>query len=91
MIDDPSRSGIHLRTTFCQEILHNFHVIRNALKGVRELQTTLLFYFLVGLTYPQIWNFLYYFTIEVAGISQFTYQMVAVSGAVWTVAGVLIY
>ena len=33
---DPTRSGIHLRRSFCQEISHNFHVCKNALK-VREL------------------------------------------------------
>ena len=33
---DPARSGVHLRRGFCEEIVHNYHVIRNALK-VREL------------------------------------------------------
>ena len=33
---DPRRSGIHLRRTFCEEIKHNFNVVRNALQ-VREL------------------------------------------------------
>ena len=33
---DPGRSGIHLRRTFKEEAIHNYHIIKNALK-VREL------------------------------------------------------
>ena len=86
---DPTRSGIHLRRTFSQEIAHNYHVIRNALK-VKELQRTFLFYILLGLTCPILMNFMYYFKLEV-GVSQFSYQMIGVLGGVYLVIAVMIY
>jgi len=65
---DPTRSGVHLRRGFCEEIVHNYHVIRNALK-VRELQTTLLFYVLTSVTKPINMDFMYFFYTEELKIS----------------------
>ena len=44
-----------------------------------------------GLTYPLLWDFLYYYKLEVVGISQFTYGMIHVIGSVWAVLAVLVY
>ena len=66
---DPSRSGIHLRRSFCQEVEHNWNVVRNAMK-IRILRDIYLFYILLAVTFPQLWNFMYYFYRDEVGMSQ---------------------
>ena len=87
---DPTRSGVHLRRSFCQELAHNYHIVRNALR-VRELQTTLLFYVLVGVTHPVTIDFMYFFKTEVIEISQTAYQLLFVLGGVYLTLAMVCY
>ena len=66
---DPSRSGIHLRRSFSQELEHNWNVVKNALK-VKILRDIYLFYILIAVTFPICANFLYYFYRDDVGMSQ---------------------
>ena len=46
---------------------------------------------LLGLTFPLLFDFLYYFKTEELGISQFTYQMLTVCGGVFLTLSIILY
>ena len=58
------------RRTFCEELRHNWKIVKNELK-LRLYQRTMLFYLLLGLTRPSFADYLYYFKLDVAHLSQF--------------------
>ena len=58
------------RRTFCEELRHNWKIVKNELK-LRLYQRTMLFYLLLGLTRPSFSDYLYYFKLDVAHLSQF--------------------
>ena len=87
---DPSRSGVHLHRTFSQELSHNWNVVKNALR-VNILKNLYLYYILVAITFPFIWNFMYYFKRDVAGLSQVKIQLLETISGIWSILAILIY
>ena len=87
---DPSRSGVRLQTTFIQEVKHNFNVVKNALK-INILRQIYIYYLLVSVTFPFLWNFMYYFQRDVAGLSQVKIQLLHTIDGVWSISAILIY
>ena len=49
---------------------HNWKIVKNEFK-LRLYQRVILFYFLYGLTNPNFTEFLYYFKLDVAKLTQF--------------------
>ena len=56
--------------TFTQEVRHNWRVVKNQFK-LRLFWRTLLFFALIGVTRVNSQQFLYFWKLEVAGLSQF--------------------
>ena len=71
---DPGRSGVRLQSTFSDEVKHNWNVVKNALK-IKILREIYIYYVLVALTFPFLWNFMYYFQRDVAELSQVKIQL----------------
>ena len=51
----------------------------------------ILFYVLFGLTYPTFTEFLYYFKLEVLGLTQFQYALLALVGSISMFVGIMVY
>lgn len=62
--------GTMRRRSFCEEIKHNWRIVKNMFKE-RLYQRILLFYLLYGITIPSFAEYLYYFKLEVAELTQF--------------------
>lgn len=57
-----------IHRNLCQELKHNFGVFGECLKD-RVTYKSLLFYLLIGITTPNVMDFMYYFKLDVAGFS----------------------
>jgi len=78
------------RRTFCQELKHNYRIIKQTLK-IPAMYNALLFFILQGFTVPSFGEFFYYFSTEVAGFTQFTYSMLALVGSFSFLIGIILY
>jgi len=74
----------------CQELSHNYRVVREALK-TREMYRTILFFVIWGMVVPNYIEFMYFFKLDVVGFSQFTYSMLLLLGAVALTLGIVAY
>ena len=65
-------AGVHIgrRRTFCEELRHNFHIVKNEFK-MRLFQRTMLYYILIGVTHCRFDEFMYYYKLNVLGFTQF--------------------
>ena len=58
------------RRTCCEEMRHNWKIVKNELK-LKLYQRVMLFYVLLGITRPSFSDYLYYFKLDEANLSQF--------------------
>ena len=87
---DPNRSGVRIRTSFCEEIANNFYIACTAIK-VKEFRNIFLWCLLSGLTVPTFGQYQYYFLQDELGIDKFTYGLLFMASGIFLTIGVLFY
>lgn len=58
------------RRTFCEELRHNYHIVKHEFK-MRLFQRTMIFYIVVGATHCRFDDFMYYYKLNVLNFTQF--------------------
>ena len=85
-------NGVHVgrKRTFCEELKHNYHIVKHEFK-MKLFQRTMLFYILVGVTHCRYDDFMYYYKLNVLGFTQFQYACLLTGGSVAMTLGVILY
>ena len=65
-------NGVHIgrKRNFCEEFSHNYNIVKNQFK-VSLFQRVMLFYAITGVTLISTEEFLYYFKLNILGLTQF--------------------
>lgn len=78
------------RRKFCDELKHNYHIVKNEFK-MRLFQRVMLFYVVLGLTHCRFDDFMYYYKLNVLGFTQFQYSCFSIGGACCMTIAVVLY
>ena len=76
--------------TCWEEFKHNWKIVKNEFK-LPAFYRLIIFFLLLGITKPMFTDYMYFFKLEEAKLTQFQYAILQLVGAIFVTIGVLMY